>query len=171
MYQDFKELLSLFIEHKVKYLVVGGYAVSFYAQPRATKHLDILIQADANNAKAVFAALAKFGAPLEGLTPEDFIEQGKFYRMGHPPLMVDILPEIIGIDFDAAWEKRVGAEIDKGLNVLFIDMDSLLTAKLAAGRPEDLADVAALRQAARVMTEPKNKAKTAEATKRKMLKP
>ena len=105
------------------------------------------------------------------MTPEDFIEQGKFYRMGHPPLMIDILPEIIGIDFNAAWEKRVEAEIDKGLKVLFIDMDSLLTAKLAAGRPEDLADVAALRQAARVMTEPKNKAKTAKATKRKMLKP
>ena len=81
MYQDFKELLSLFSEHKVKYLVVGGYAVSFHAQPRATKDLEILIQADANNAKAVFAALAKFGAPLEGLTPEDFIEQGKFYRV------------------------------------------------------------------------------------------
>ena len=58
MYQDFKELLSLFNEHKVKYLVVGGYAVSFHAQPRATKDLDILIKADVNNAKAVFAALA-----------------------------------------------------------------------------------------------------------------
>jgi hypothetical protein len=70
--------------------VVGGYAVSFHAQPRATKHLDILIKADVNNAAAVYAALATFGAPLEGLTPENFIEPGKFYRMGSPPLMVDI---------------------------------------------------------------------------------
>ena len=153
MYQDFKELLSLFNEHKVKYLVVGGYAVSFHAQPRATKDLDILIKADAENAKAVFVALAKFGAPLEGLTPEDFIERGMFYRMGHPPLMVDILPEISGVDFDTAWEKRVEVEIDKGLKALFIDTDSLLASKLAAGRPEDLADVAALRRAARVITE------------------
>jgi hypothetical protein len=164
MYQDFKELLSLFNELKVKYLVVGGYAVSFHAQPRATKDLDILIKADADNAKAVLTALARFGAPLEGLAPEDFIEQGKFYRMGHPPLMIDILPEINGIDFDAAWEKRIEAEIDKGLKVLFIDMESLLAAKLATGRPEDLADVAALRQAARVVTEPKT-------AKRKMPKP
>ncbi len=73
MYQDFKELLSLFGEHKVKYLVVGGYAVSFHAQPSATKDLDILIKADASNAKALFAALADFGAHLEGLRPEDFI--------------------------------------------------------------------------------------------------
>jgi hypothetical protein len=169
MYQDFKELLSLFNENKVKYLVVGGYAVSFHTQPRATKDLDILIKPAADNAKAVFVALAKFGAPLEGLTPDDFIERGKFYRMGHPPLMVDILPEISGVDFDTAWEKRVEAEIDKGLHVPFIDTDNLLAAKIASGRPEDLADVAALRSAARGMTEPKPRAvKTA---RRKMPKP
>lgn len=98
MFPDFKELLSLFNDHKVKYLVVGGYAVSFHAQPRATKDLDILIKADAANAAAVYAALAKFGAPLDELTPEDFIEKGKFYRIGRPPLMVDIFPEISGID-------------------------------------------------------------------------
>jgi hypothetical protein len=171
MYEDFKELLSLFNEHKVKYLVVGGYAVSFHAQPRATKDLDILIKADANNAKALFAALAKFGAPLEGLTPEDFIEKGKFYRMGHPPLMVDILPEISGVDFDTAWEKRIEAEIGKGLKVLFIDTDSLVAAKLAAGRPEDLADVTALRRAAGLVTEFEAKPQKAKTTKRKTPKP
>ena len=85
MYPAFKELLSQLNVHKVKYLVVGGYAVSFHAQPRATKDLDILIKADAVNAAAVYAALAEFGALLDKLTPEDFIEKGKFYRMGHPP--------------------------------------------------------------------------------------
>ena len=153
MYPDFKELLSLFNGHKVKYLVVGGYAVSFHAQPRATKDLDIFIKADAANAEAVYNALAEFGAPLHGLTPEDFIEKGKFYRMGHPPLMVDILPEISGIDFDTAWEKRVEAEIDEGLKVPFIDTDNLIAAKLATGRLEDLADVEVLRKAARSLTE------------------
>jgi hypothetical protein len=155
MYQDFKELLSQFNGHKVKYLVVGGYAVSFHAQPRATKDLDILIKADVANAEAVYAALAAFGAPLQGLTPEDFIEPGKFYRMGHPPLMIDILPEISGVDFNQAWEKRVEVEIDAGLKIPFIDADSLIAAKLASGRPEDLADVAALRRAARSLPEPK----------------
>jgi hypothetical protein len=152
MYSDFKELLSLFNGHKVKYLVVGGYAVSLHAQPRATKDLDIFIKADAANAAAVYAALAKFGAPLEELKPEDFIEKGKFYRMGRPPLMVNILPEISGVDFDTAWGKRIEAEIDAGLQVPFIDLDSLILAKLASGRPEDLADVAVLRRATRSLT-------------------
>ncbi|MHC1730280.1 MAG: DUF6036 family nucleotidyltransferase [Syntrophobacteraceae bacterium] len=171
MYQDFKELLSLFNEHKVKYLVVGGYAVSFHAQPRATKDLDILIKADAANAAAVYAALAKFGAPLEGLKPEDFIEKGMFYRMGHPPLMVDILPEIGGVDFDTAWEKRVKVEIGKGLKVLLIDTESLIASKFAAGRPGDLADVAALQEAARSLTEPKNKSPNTKTAKKKTPKP
>lgn len=149
MYPDFKELLSRLNAHKVQYLVVGGYAVAFHAQPRATKDLDILIRADAANAAAVYAALAEFGAPLEELTPEDLIEKGKFYRIGVPPLMIDIFSEISGVDFDAAWEKRVEVEIEEGLQVPFIDAESLIQAKLASGRLEDLADVEALRQAAR----------------------
>ena len=61
MYPDFKELLSVLNAHGVKYLVIGAYAVSIHAQPRATKDLDILVKADAENAAAVFAALARFG--------------------------------------------------------------------------------------------------------------
>ena len=64
---------------------LGGYAVSFHAQPRATKDLDILISADAENSKAVYAALAKFGAPIEGLSAKDFAEPDNFFRMGTPP--------------------------------------------------------------------------------------
>lgn len=161
MFQDFKELLSIFNEHRVKYLVVGGYAVSFHAQPRATKDLDILIKADADNAAAVYAALAVFGAPLSGLTADDFIERGKFYRMGHPPLMVDILPELTGMDFDAAWQNRIEVTLDvqTGLKAFFISSDDLVAAKLAAGRPEDLADVEALRKAAHHISDLKPKPK------------
>jgi hypothetical protein len=82
MFEDFKELLSIFNAHSVKYLIVGGYAVSFHAQPRATKDIDLLIKPDAENAKAVFAALTQFGATLEGLTAEHFSDRGKFFRMG-----------------------------------------------------------------------------------------
>jgi hypothetical protein len=130
-------------------MVVGGYAVSFHAQPRATKDLDILIKPDAENAAAVYAALTKFGAPVEGLGPEDFIEKGKFFRMGTPPVMVDILPEISGVDFDAAWQRRVAVTIDvqTGLTAEFISDADLIAAKLAAGRPQDLADVDALKKA------------------------
>jgi hypothetical protein len=99
MFDDFKELLSIFNAQNVKYLIVGGYAVSFHAQPRATKDIDILIQPDAENANAVYAALSIFGAPLEGLTGQDFADWKKFFRMGSEPVMIDLLPQIDGIDF------------------------------------------------------------------------
>jgi len=150
MFDDLKELLSIFHSLNVKYLIVGGYAVSFHAQPRATKDIDLLIRPDAENAKAVYAALVKFGAPLAGLTLEDFIGRDKFFRMGRAPLMVDILSDIPGVDFDRAWANRVDGVIDQegGLVAPFISRDDLIAAKLAAGRPQDIADVAALRQAA-----------------------
>lgn len=150
--KDFKELLSIFAEKKVKYLVVGGYAVSFYAQPRATKDLDLFIGADSGNAKAVYLALAEFGAPLAGIGERDFLEPGKFFRMGQAPEMVELLPAIDGVAFEDAWERRVQTTIDaeSGMEALFISLEDLIAAKLAAGRPQDIADVAALRRAAKV---------------------
>ncbi len=152
---DFKELLSVFNSRKVKYLVIGGYAVIVHSQPRATKDLDLLISPDAENAQAVYASLAEFGAPLEGLTPADFMESGSFFRMGKPPLMVDILPGVKGVDFDSAWEKRTEIEIDpsSGLRVSVISSGDLIQSKLAAGRPQDLLDVDAIREANREVAE------------------
>jgi hypothetical protein len=130
--------------------VVGAYAVSIYAQPRATKDLDILVKPDPENGRAMFAALAKFGAPLQGLAPADFAEPGPFFRMGREPVSVDILTEIPGIDFDAAWNRRTEDVIDPGtgLKASFISRDDLISAKLASGRPQDLSDVDAIRKAA-----------------------
>lgn len=149
MYPDFKELLSVLNAYNVKYLVVGAYAVSIHAQPRATKDLDILVKPDAENGKAVYAALAQFGAPLEGLTFADFAERGPFFHMGREPVAVDILTEIPGVEFDIAWGRRVEDVIDtaSGLKVNFISREDLMTAKLAAGRPQDLADVVAIQKA------------------------
>jgi len=90
MYPDFLELLSVLNEHRVKYLVVGAYAVSIHAQPRATKDLDLLVKPDAENAKALFAALAQFGAPLQGLIAADFAEPGQFFRIGRAPLLSEL---------------------------------------------------------------------------------
>jgi|SRR5579863_1186444 len=149
MYPDFKELLSVLNAHRVKYLVVGAYAVSIHAQPRATKDLDILVKADAENAKAIFAALTQFGAPLQGLTTADFAARGPFFRMGREPVSVDILTAIPGVEFDPAWERRVEDVIDpaSGLRASFISREDLIAAKLEAGRPQDLADVDAIRKA------------------------
>ncbi len=149
MHRDFKELLSAFNAERVKYLIVGGYAVSFHAQPRATKDLDILIGADAENSKAVYAALSKFGAPIEGLSAKDFAEPDNFFRMGTPPVMVDIMPKISGVEFEQAWSRRVDVRIDDDLSVPFIARQDLLIAKLAAGRAQDLIDVDALRESSR----------------------
>lgn len=144
MFQDFKELLSAFNAHQVRYLIVGGYAVSFHAEPRATKDLDILIGPDADNSRAVFAALAQFGASIEGLSAKDFTEPGNFFRMGTPPVMVDLMSKISGVEFEDAWQRRVNVAIDDTLTAPVISREDLLAAKLSAGRPQDLADVAAL---------------------------
>lgn len=144
MFPDFKDLLSALNAHRVRYLIVGGYAVGLHAQPRATRDLDILIGADPDNGKAVYAALTQFGAPLQGLSARDLVEPGSFYRMGTPPVMVDILSRISGVEFEEAWQRRVTVSIDDSLSAPFISREDLLAAKLAAGRPQDLADVAAL---------------------------
>ena len=146
MFEDFRDLLRAFNAHRVRYLIVGGYAVSLHAQPRATKDLDILIGADPENGRAVFAALRQFGAPLEGLEARDLTDVESFFRMGTPPVMVDIMARISGIDFGLAWQRRVEVSIDDALTATFISREDLLAAKIAAGRPQDLADAAALQE-------------------------
>lgn len=137
---DFTDLLSRFNANSVKYLVIGGYALIQYAEPRYTKDLDLWISTDPTNASAVFQSLKTFGAPLEGLSDKDFAENGFFYQMGIPPVRVDILMGIPGIEFQAAWEKREEVWFDD-LPVFFISKQDLITAKRASGRPQDLIDV------------------------------
>lgn len=142
---DFSDLLKLFNDKKVRYLVIGGYAVVQYAEPRFTKDLDLWVSTDRKNAKAVYAALKEFGAPLAELTEDDFAEEGYFYQMGNPPVRVDILMGIPGVEFEKAWKKKV--EISFGnLPVNFISREDLITAKEASGRPQDLLDAEALKK-------------------------
>ncbi len=149
MFDDFKELLSAFNAHGVKYLIVGGYAVSFHAQPRATKDLDLFIKADPVNAKATYDALGSFGAPLIGISVKDLADSRKFVRFGNEPVAVDILPGIDGVNFDEAWERRVEGVINSqsGLTAFFISKTDLIASKIAAGRMRDLADVEEIREA------------------------
>lgn len=137
---DFSDLLSLFSAKSVRYLVVGGYAVTQYAEPRYTRDLDVWIATDAPNATAVYEALKEYGAPLSQLSAKDFSAAGYFYQMGSPPARVDVLMGIPGVAFEDAWARRV--EVAYGdLKVSFISKDDLITAKLASGRPQDLIDV------------------------------
>lgn len=142
---DFKELLKIFNDYKVRYLVVGGYAVMKYTEPRFTKDLDLWIGVDPQNAQAVYKALKKFGAPLTKLEPKDFSQEGYFYQMGKPPLRVDIMMSISGLAFQEAWEKRVEVDL-AGFKIPFIAKDDLLRAKEVAARPQDLIDVENLKK-------------------------
>jgi hypothetical protein len=136
---DFSDLLRIFNARNVRYLVVGGYAVVQYAEPRFTEALDLVVGTDAVNAEAVYAALHEFGAPLTGLTPADFAEDGFFFQMGVPPIRVDVMMGIPGVRFEECWDRRVEVDFD-GLPVLFISKPDLIVAKRAAGRPQDLLD-------------------------------
>ena len=142
---DFSDLLNLFKVNQVKYMVIGGYAVVQYTEPRFTKDLDLWISTHPDNAEAVFNALKEFGAPLEGMTPKDFSEEGYFYQMGVPPVRVDILMGIPGVQFDEAWERRVEVQFDD-VPVTIIAKQDLIAAKRAAGRPQDLLDADSLEQ-------------------------
>jgi predicted nucleotidyltransferase len=155
MFQDHKDLLSAFQSHGVRYLIVGGYAVIYHAQPRFTKDIDLFIQADPANSKAVYDALAEFGAPLQGTSPEEFVERGTFFRFGNDPQTIDIIAELPGVDFNSAWDRRVEVTIDEnlGIKAYFIGREDLIASKLAAGRPQDLADADAIKKAGDARTE------------------
>ncbi len=142
---DFKELLNLFEKHKVRYLVVGAYAVMKYSEPRFTKDLDLWIATDRGNANSVFVALKEFGAPLANLTVDDFAQQDYFYQMGIAPLRVDIMMSIPGVEFEEAWKNREIVELDD-LKIPFISRSDLIRSKEASGRPQDKMDAERLKE-------------------------
>jgi hypothetical protein len=147
LHEDFRDLLILFADANVDFVIVGAYALAFHGAPRASGDIDLFIRPTLANAGRVFDALARFGAPLEsaGVTPSDFARSGTVYQIGLPPRRIDVLTEISGVTFDEAWASRVMAEVD-GRSVGFIGRAALLRNKEAAGRPKDIADAARLRR-------------------------
>jgi hypothetical protein len=137
--QNFKELLLLLNDCLVDYMIVGGYAVMRYSEPRFTKDLDIWVGQSPGNSRRLFAALARFGAPLrhDGVTEETFSVEQTVYQIGVPPVRVDILTSISGCIFEDAWERRVPGMM-YGAPVHFISLPDLIANKRAAGRASDL---------------------------------
>lgn len=135
---DFKELLRSFNEEQADYLIVGGYAVMKYTEPRFTKDLDVWVRNSPENAAKVYRALAKFGAPIEkdGLSPADFAGRDLTYQIGVEPVRIDILTHISGVEFPDAWRNRVPSIIF-GVPVNFISLGDLIANKRAAGRASD----------------------------------
>ncbi len=146
MSRDHRDILQRFNAHKVKYLVVGGFAFGAYSEPRTTKDIDLWIRSDPENARAVFQALSEFGAPLAGMSPADFMD-GTVFQMGQPPNRIDILQNIDGVSFDEAWPNRVEASVENDISSQVISRDDLIRNKLASGREQDLLDVKVLRAA------------------------
>lgn len=149
--EDFLELLSSLLDAEAKFLVIGAYAVGVHGRPRATKDLDVWVEASAENAVRVLRALREFGAPLGDLTQSDLEQLGTGFKMGAPPRRIDILTQIEGITFAEAWPNRVEAEFGDGVRCPVIGLADIITNKRAAGRPQDLADVVVLEKISRVL--------------------
>jgi hypothetical protein len=133
---DYKDLLSIFNAAGVRYLIVGGYAVMIHAEPRYTKDLDIWVDRSAANARALFNALARFGAPLRDLDPADFTEPEVFYQIGMEPVRVDVMTSVSGLKFASAWEHRMIVDFD-GESAPVLSREDLLLSKRAANRLRD----------------------------------
>jgi hypothetical protein len=138
--EDLRDLLKTFIDHDVQFLIVGGYALAVHGHPRATGDLDVWLECSEANASRAYEALRVFGAPLQDLRVEDLSTPGTVYQIGLPPVRIDILTRITGVEFEAAWGDRLDTEID-GLRVPVIGREALLANKRALGRTRDLADV------------------------------
>jgi predicted nucleotidyltransferase len=140
---DFRDLLEEFASAGVEFLVVGGYAFAFHARPRATKDLDLLIEGSADNRARAAGALERYGAPQNAVAAVRTLSENEVAYLGQPPLRVDILRAIDGVDLTKVFRDGVSADWD-GVSVRIIALEDLLQNKRAAGRPQDIADATIL---------------------------
>ncbi|HET9215494.1 MAG TPA: hypothetical protein VFR18_00865 [Terriglobia bacterium] len=136
---DFHDILSTFIDARVDFLVVGGYAMAAHRLPRATKDLDLWVRPSAANALRILQALDTFGAPRQGLTAADLETEGTIYQVGVPPNRVDVITTVEGVLFEDAWRNRTEIELE-GLRIPVIGRAHLILNKRTVGRPQDLLD-------------------------------
>jgi hypothetical protein len=149
MSPDFLDLLRAFSDAEARFLIVGAYAVGVHGHPRATKDLDVWVEASDENAPRVLRGLAAFGAPLMGLTEADLRTPGVGLQIGVEPGRIDVLTKVSGLSFEEAWPGRVVANFGEGVRCDVIGLTDLLRNKRASARPQDLADVDALERLAK----------------------
>lgn len=137
---DYKDLFKTLNRHKVKYLVIGAYAVAFYTEPRYTKDLDIWVSNDTANIKRLYKALVDFGAPLKNVFVEDFANKKMIYQIGVAPVRIDIIMNLPGLKFENAWEKRKKTNYGHvPINILGIE--ELVSSKKRTKRERDILDI------------------------------
>lgn len=137
---DYKDLFRTLNKRKVKYLVIGAYAVAFYAEPRYTKDIDIWISNDVANIGRLYKALVDFGAPLKGVSVVDFANKKMIYQIGVAPVRIDILMGISGIKFESAWQNRKRTFYG-GIAINVLGIKELIFSKKKAGREHDILDI------------------------------
>ena len=141
--EDYKDMLHALSDEKVRFLLVGAYALAFHGYPRATMDIDIWVMPSPQNADAVLRALGSFGAPLHNLTREDLQKDGTIFQIGVAPRRIDIITTASGLQFEEAYERSLTVNIE-GIEVHVPSIDDLILNKRALGRTKDLADAEAL---------------------------
>ncbi len=142
---DFKDIFKIFNKYKVKYLLIGAYAVIYYTEPRFTKDIDIWVKPDIKNAEKVYKSLSEFGAPLRNIKVNDFTNKKMIYQIGVAPVRIDIIIGTTGMKFDSAWEKRKKSFYDK-VSVNIISRKDLIKIKTKLKRKQDILDIEKLRE-------------------------
>jgi hypothetical protein len=138
---NFRDILSELSSAGADFIVVGAFAMAAHQMPRSTGDLDVWIRPDRDNAQRVWTALAKFGAPIQNLGPEELARPGLIFQIGVIPGRIDMLTEIDGVSFEEAWKARVYLVVE-GVRIPVLSLAHLRINKKASGRPKDLADVA-----------------------------
>ena len=140
IHRDFEELFRILNEHRVDYVIVGGYAVAFHGYIRATKDIDVLFNNTPDNIERIIAALSDFGITGEQIKRPLFSEAGSIIRLGVSPVLVELINAVSGLKFDEIWASRAHGSYGK-TPVSYISRDHLIINKKASGRPRDLLDV------------------------------
>jgi len=141
--EDYKEMLQILSDEKVKFLLVGAYALAVHGFPRATMDIDIWVKPEPENAEAVLRALRKFGAPLCDLTEEDLQKEGTIFQIGVAPRRIDIITTADGLYFDDAFKSSMVVTIEE-IKLHVLSLDDLIRNKRSTGRTKDLADAESL---------------------------
>lgn len=141
--EDYKDMLLALSEEKVRFLLVGAYALAAHGYPRATMDIDIWIMPSPQNADALLRALRRFGAPLHDLTKEDLQKNGTVFQIGVAPRRIDIITAVSGLQFEETYRGSTTVKIE-GIEVRIPSIDDLIRNKKASGRTKDLADAEAL---------------------------
>lgn len=137
---DLREFIELLNALKVRYIVVGAFAVAYHGYPRYTGDIDLFIERSSENAQAIVNAIQQFGFGDLGLSTEDFLQEDRVIQLGVAPNRIDLLTFLSGVEFQEAWITRVQGEI-AGLSVPIISKELLKKNKAASGRSQDIADL------------------------------